>query len=43
MKYFRDGVILDVDKFKGMAMDMGCLSSKGMKFTVCKEASKLRC
>lgn len=42
MKYFRGGVILDVDKFKGIAMAMGCLSGKGMKFTVCEEANKLR-
>lgn len=34
--------MLGVDKFKGMAVELGCLSSEGMKFTVYKEAGKLR-
>lgn len=34
--------MLGVDKFKGMVVELGCLSSEGMKFIVYKEVGKFR-
>ena len=33
---------MDVDKFKGIAMEMKCLSGEEMNLTVCVETSKFR-
>lgn len=38
-KYFKSVVILGVDKFKALAVEMECLNVEEMKFLVYKEAS----